>query len=343
MTFEELFPGFATSCTQLHDNLMPAATALLVLSFAFYFWSAAPDPVELIKFLAKLFLIMFLITHSREWIDTAKQGVRTFVQNNVEARPENVAERFKERLNAVQNSSQGQSQSWWDMLFSANIFEAVVYADLWLSSWFAMVVLFYVSLLQDAVLLLYWVISPLLFACFAIPMVGGLAMRHFLRIVGTLLWPLGHALAATITDGLLEAQTSQFGNTATLGGTTQYVLMNLLSITVIAIWILVSSILAPIVIQRLFAGQAGAASLITRAASLVTGVGFPLVGATVAASGIHRERESRNQSPSRSSLVELPEFKSASPTDAPSTRVVSDDDPTAGKAVKQLLEDSENH
>lgn len=343
MTFEELFPGFATSCAHLHDNLMPAARAVLVLSFVFYFWSAAPDPVQLIKFLAKLFIIVILINHTREWIDTGKLGVRDFVERNVEARPEAVAERYKERLNSAQNGSQAQNQSWWDMLFSANFFEAIVYAVLWLLSWLAMVVLFYVSLLQDAVLLLYWVISPLLFACFAIPMVGGLAMRHFLRIVGTLLWPLGHALAATITDGLLEAQTSQFGNTGTVGGTIQYVLMNLLSVTVIALWILVSSIFAPVVIQRLFSGQAGAASLITKAASLVTGVGFPLVGATIAASGSHRERESRNQSQSRSTLVELPEFKSSSPTDAPSTRVVSDDDPTADKAVKQLLEDSENH
>ncbi len=100
MTFEQLFPGYLQSCTSLHDKLVPAALALLVLSFAFYFWTAPPDPLDLIKFLAKLFLIMLLITQSKEWIDLGKQGVRTFVQENVKARPEAVAERYKEKLNA---------------------------------------------------------------------------------------------------------------------------------------------------------------------------------------------------------------------------------------------------
>lgn len=342
MTFEQLFPGYLQSCTSLHDKLVPAAVALLVLSFAFYFWSAPPDPVDLIKFLAKLFLIMLLINQSKEWIDLGKQGVRTFVQENVKARPEAVAERYKEKLNAAQNSSQTQNQSWWDMLFSANFFEAIVYAILWLLSWLAMVVLFYVSLLQDAVLLLYWVISPLLFACFAIPMVSGLAMRHILRILGTLLWPLGLALAATITDGLIDAQTSQFGNTGTVGGAIQYVLMNLLAVTVIAVWILFSSILAPVVIQRLFAGQAGAANLISRAASLLTNVGVPLLGSTLGSSSNQTKNVDRTPEAPRPPLVDVPEFKAPSPTEAPSVRKVSDDDPTANKAVKQMLEDSEN-
>lgn len=343
MTFEQMFPGYLQSCADLHDKLMPAALALLALSFAFFFWSAPPDPMELIKFVAKLFIIMLCITHARTWIDSGKSMIRTFVQENVKARPDQVAERYKAKLNAAQNSSQAQDQGWWDMLFSANFFESIVYAILWLLSWFAMVLLFYVNILQDCLLLLYWVISPFLFACFAIPMVSGLALRHVLRILGTMLWPLGLALAATITDGLIDLQTQQFGNTGSVGGAIQYVLMNLLAVTVIAVWVLASSVLAPVVIQRLIAGQAGAAGLIPRATSLLTDLGLPILGSRLGSANTDSRSRHRDSSNQRVPLVDSPELESISPTDSPSVRKISDDDPTAEKAVKQMLEDSEKH
>lgn len=337
-TFEQLFPDFVTSCAQLHQALMPAAMALLALSFAFLFWSGPPHPIDWIRHLMKLFLIILLLVHSHSLINDAQAIMQGFVQNNVPARPENVAARYKERLATAQGSKIGDS--WWDIVFKAGLFEAVVYAVLVLISWLAMVLLFYISLLQHIVLLLYWVLSALLFPCFVIPPVAGLAMRHVLRILGVLSWPLGLALAATITDGLLGIQTDLgfYDDSAT--GKSAYVFTNLLSIATVAIWILFSTILAPGLIQSLLAGSSGPASLIPRTALAVASVAAPgLAAAGLAAGAVLRGVQRRDGDAPPPSLIAL-DPPSSSPMESPSLRPASADDPTLENAVRQALDKS---
>ncbi|MCZ7636798.1 MAG: hypothetical protein M5U12_12615 [Verrucomicrobia bacterium] len=66
-----------------------------------------------------------------------------------------------------------------------------------------------------------------------------------------------------------------------------YGLQNLLAVTVIAIWIIFSSILAPVMIQRLIASTPGPASVLTAAANLVTGAGLPLFFSRFTRPGVH--------------------------------------------------------
>ena len=336
-TFEQLFPDFVTSCAQLHQALMPAAMAMLALSFAFLFWSGPPHPIDWIRHLMKLFLIILLLVHSHTLINDAQAIMQGFVQNNVPARPENVAARYKERLAKAQGSK--VDDSWWDMVFKAGLFEALIYAVLTLISWLAIVLMFYISIFQHIVLLLYWVLSALLFPCFVIPPVAGLAMRHVLRILGVLSWPLGLALAATITDGLLGIQTDLGFYGDSVVGKSAYVLTNLLSIATVAIWILFSTILAPGLIQSLLAGSSGPASLIPRAAGAVANVvapGFAAAAGLITGSASRTfQRRDGNAPPPPLVTLDPP---SSSPVESPSLRPASADDPTLENAVRQALD-----
>ncbi|MBK7999671.1 MAG: hypothetical protein IPK15_13380 [Verrucomicrobia bacterium] len=336
MTFEQLFPDFVASCAQLHQAFMPAAMALLVVSFAFLFWGGPPQPVDWIRHLTKLFLIVLLLVHSHSLINDAQQILQGFVHRHVPARPENIATRYKERLAQAQGSDAGES--WWDMVFKSGLFEAIVYAILVLISWLAMATLFYISILQQGLLLLYWVLSALLFPCFAIPPVAGLAMRHLLRILGVLSWPLGLALAATITDGLLGNQTDLgfYGNSAL--GKSAYVFTNLLSIAAIALWILFSTVLAPVLIQRLLTGGSGAASLIPRAAtSLAGGLAMAVSAATGFFSGPAPRPARRNDADSAAPPLLTPDPPPGGPPESPSIRSFNDQDPTLENAVQETL------
>ena len=343
-TFEELFPDFVNSCDKLHQHLVPVALAILVLSFAFFFWSAPQQPFELVKFVGKLFLIVMLITHADFLIDHGQDLSESFVQNNVDARPENVALLYRQKVAKAQNDPERAEDSWWDMLFSSTFFEAIIYALLVLISWLAMAVQFFISILQSVALKICWVLSPILFACFAIPLISGLALRHILRIVGILLWPMGLALAATITGGLLGMQTEQvFFADATVEGNVRYVIVNLLSVGVVAIWILFSTFLAPGVMQRLVAGSSDSANLISRAGHLLGNMAVPFLGAAVASAlsatsrALHR---STDEGPPASLIT--PEPMPDSPTTPPVLRKPSDDDPTAENAVRNALDQSDD-
>src|SRR5688572_977653 len=327
--FEQMFPGFVASCVKLHDQLVPASLILLVLSFAFFYWSAPPHPMELVKHVTKLFLIVLLITHADTFINQGQAVMEGFVRENISARPENVAERYKEKLASTQQSS--GEQGWWEMLLGANFFEAIIYAVLLLVSWLAMALLFYISLFQKVVLLLCWCLSPLLFACFSIPLLSGLAMRHLLRIIGILFWPLGLALAATVTEGLLDLQTdrSMFGS---VGGSFRYVVINLLAVASIGLWILFSSVLAPAVMQRLIAGGTESTNLISRGAGLFANSIMP--GAIFGLAAFYR-RQAANWNSFRGAaenahppLINLPE--PTAPIEPPQPPPA--DDPTAEKA-----------
>jgi hypothetical protein len=325
----------------LHGHLVPAALALLVLSFVFFYWSGTSHPLELFKHITKLFLIVLLITRADSLINDAQAIMEQFVRDNIDARPENVAQRYKDKLSAAQNAS--EKQSWWEMLLSAgaNFFEAIIYAVLLLVSWLAMALLFYISIFQKVLLLFCCVLSPLLFACFAVPPLAGLAWRHCLRITGILLWPLGLALAATITDGLLDLQTDRtFIADGSLGGAVRYLVVNLLAVASVGLWILFSSVLAPAVMQQLITGGAGATHHISRAASLFTNFVAPgLMSATFAL--LRRGWMSRGSSGAADNTVPPPLINLPEPTPAMDPpQPPPADDPTGEKSVQKALEKS---
>ncbi len=197
------------------------------------------------------------------------------------ARPENVAARYKEKLAEAQNAPQMRDRSFLSTLLSSDWFEALIFAALTLVAWLAMALMYFVYSVQRAVLLVCWVLSPVLFATLAIRPISNLGLGHVLRIIGIILWPLGLALAATFTDGLIDAATDQnFLAGSSAFGWLGYGLQNLLAVTVIAIWIIFSTILAPLLIQRLVAGSAGPAMVLTAASSLVTETGLPALFGT---------------------------------------------------------------
>jgi hypothetical protein len=81
-------PGFVRSCTELHQALLPAGLALLMLAFAVEFWHGPPAPIELLKFLVKVFLIVLLMARSYDWINRGQALIQNLVQQHVPASPD---------------------------------------------------------------------------------------------------------------------------------------------------------------------------------------------------------------------------------------------------------------
>ena len=275
-TLDPALPGFVKSCVELHQALLPAGMALLMVGFAVEFWHGPPAPVELLKFLVKVFLIVLLMARSFAWINQSQVRVNAFIEQHVPANAVKVAERFKEKLAEAQNATGQKDQSFWDTLFSSNWFDALILAGLTLVSWLAMALQFFIYTVQRACLLVFWCLSVLLFPTLAIRPLSHLGMRHLLRIVATLMWPLSFALAATITSGLLDVATDKdFLGSSGYAGALGRSMISCLCLMVIAVWVAFSTIAGPIMIQRLIAGSSGPAGVLSKSADLVTNIGLP--------------------------------------------------------------------
>jgi len=274
--FESLFPGFVNACVELHDAFVPLALVILVGSFGFLPWHGSASGVDMVRFLVRLFLIVLLITRAHLLINDGQTIIDGFVQRHVSARPENLVARYQQKLAEAQAAKEREDQGFFARMFGASLFESLIAAVLTLVTWAGSATVYFVFLLQKVALLLAWTLSPVLFALFAIPPLSNLAMRHVLRIFGLLLWPIGLALAATVSEGILDGMVRDgFLREVTFLGTIGYGLNNLLALAVLAVWVAISSIAAPLYIQRMVAGGATAAGLLTRGGDLAANVGGP--------------------------------------------------------------------
>jgi hypothetical protein len=317
---------------------LPWAFILLLVAFIFEFWAAPPSPFGMMKFIIQIFLVVLVLANSSSLITNGQTLVQNWVQQNIPARPENVAARYQQELAQAQNAPSA-NKSFWSKLFSSNWFDAIIYAFLTMLSWLAMGIMFLVYTLQRSVLLLCWAVSPLLFPLLAIRPLSYLGLRHVLRILAIMLWPVGNALAATVTDGLIGAAVNQnFLASHSVAGSLGYGLQNLLVLTVITIWIIFSTVLAPVFIQRMVVGSPGTASVISQTVGAFFGIGAPALGGAVAW-GWQSIRSSGESSPTGSSsngesgTQDYPPPSGSTPFDPWQP---SSDDPTGDKEAQDI-------
>ncbi|MCC6234249.1 MAG: hypothetical protein IT580_16515 [Verrucomicrobiales bacterium] len=267
--FEIAFPGYVEATVALHRALWPAFLALLTLGVITRFWRGVPTPFELAKSFVLVFLVIGIQVRSHALINAAQQGVRAWMERSIPARPENVAARFKEKLAEAQGARETEDEGFLDQIFSTrHLFEAIVFACLTLIAWLAMAVMAFVYSVQRALLLAAWSISPILTPLITIPPLSGLGLRHLLRIVGLILWPVGLGLAATFSEGLIEviAAGTSFDGIST-GQALGRGLTSLLGIVVLAIWILFSTVMAPVLVHRVLVGTDGTGLALQRGGS----------------------------------------------------------------------------
>ena len=109
--------------------------------------------------------------------------------------------------------------------------------------------MFWGYIFQKIILNLGYALSPLLIGFMAIPALKHIGSRYLLNLVGVLLWPLGWAVAALVTQGILDFMTDPsfeyIDPTSTLPD-----LQKTIGVAVVGFWIIFSTVAAPIIIQH---------------------------------------------------------------------------------------------
>lgn len=293
-SFESLFPTFLQKCVELHELLRIVAFMLFIVGTIMLVVHGFTGKTLMLH-MVRLFVLTALLVMLPQWGNQVQQLVQTSILDGLGIDPSNVQDQYNNLL--VVKRDTGNDHSWWDILGDLSGFtvEVLISGVLWLVGEFASLLIFWAYIIQKFILFSSYALSPLLIGFMAIRPLRSVGSRYLMNIVGVLLWPLGWAVAALITQGILDFMTDPafkyIDPTATI-----YSLQATVGVVVIAFWIVFSTIAAPLVIQKvlnhgtLAGGQllAGAASSFLQTAATTagaaavastTGVPFATVGA----------------------------------------------------------------
>jgi hypothetical protein len=282
-SFESIFPTFLQKCAELHSLLCIVAFMLFIVGTILFVLHGFTGKTLMLH-LVRLFVLTALLVMLPRWGNDVQSLLQTSILNGLGVDPTHVQDQYNQLLVIKRDTNTGHS--WWDILGDVRGFtvEILISGVLWLVGQFASLLLFWAYVIQKFILFSSYALSPLLIGMMAIRHLRHTGSRYLLHIVGVLLWPLGWAVAALITQGILDFMTDPsfqyIDPTATL-----YSLQATVGVAVIAFWIVFSTVAAPLVIQKVLAhGQLAGSELISGAASSLFQTAATTAGAAAVAS-----------------------------------------------------------
>jgi hypothetical protein len=262
-TFDSIFPTFLAKCADLHTLLLSVAFPLFITGVIVTVYHKFTHRVAL-NLTLRLLLLTSLLVFLPAWGNQVQTLLQNSILSGLGVDPTLVYQQYNRLLVTKLNDSSSTDTSWWDIMgkLTSVTVNLIVTAVLWLVGQFASLMLFWGYIFQKIILNLGYALSPLLIGFMAIPALKHIGTRYLLNLVGVILWPLGWAVAALITQGILDFMTDQ--SFLTIDPTsTLYTLQNLIGLVVAAFWIIFSTVAAPVIIQNVITHgiQAGGALL----------------------------------------------------------------------------------
>jgi hypothetical protein len=281
--FNSMFPNFLTQCLSLKTLLTPIAFLLitggLIASTIAHHRSGNAQLQAIGKMIVLITLIVFLPTWGNEIVSI----VSDTVTNVLKVDPAKIHDQYQAALQ-MKKSTDGNT-SWWEKLINfPSIMEALVSGVFMILGWFASAIEWWAYILQTAILFIGYSLSPIFIGMLAFPSLQQTGRNYLLNLVGIMIWPLGWGVAGLVTQGMIDFMTDQSFLSSSSAPNTLYSLQNLMGLAFLGIWIIFSTIAAPIAIQRaITTGQSAASSLFSGAAS--AGRAAATAGATTFAGG----------------------------------------------------------
>jgi hypothetical protein len=358
--FNTLFPNFLTLCAELNRALTPVAVVLFVVGIVSSTITGQRSPGAYLRTVARTCVYVAVLALLHTWGTDVAAAIDGMVKNTLHADPSAVHADYQSAL-AIQKGG-GADKSWWDLLDAQSVFEGVLSSILWCLGWLAGVIVFYAYLTQKFILYVAYGFAPLFVGFLGVRTLQSIGVSYLLGFVGVLCWPLGWGAAALMTRGLIDFMTDQslFALGSVAGGA-GYGLQNLLGIAALGLWLIFSTVAAPVIIQKAITtgtqiGQAlasgaiaagtagiaagsGAATSLSAPGGAAAAVAGVVGGAAAAAVGTAEAATSGSSYSSLGSLLgSLASQRAATRRPAPPKQ----DDPTGDEAVREVLQKQRN-
>ena len=281
-TFDSIFPTFLAKCGELHTLLLSVAYALFVTGIIVTVQHRFSHKI-LLHLLARILVLTSLLVFLPAWGNVIQNLLQDSILSGLGVDPSQVYQQFDQLL--VIKRDPATQASWWNVMAQLHNFttDLIITAVLWLVGWLASLLMFWGYIIQSVILNLGYALSPLLIGFMAIPALKRIGNDYLLKLVGVLLWPLGWAVAALVTQGILDFMTDPsfeyLDPTSTLPD-----LQKTIGVAAVGVWIIFSTIAAPVIIQKVIVSGALAGSeLLSHGAHTAVQTAAATVGGAVAA------------------------------------------------------------
>ena len=277
-TFQRLFPNFQTQCNTLYTILLPLSTVLLVVGLIAVV-KHCQTPRSMIRPIVTTMMIVITIALWGEWTDVAKEAFMTVVAK-MDANPEQAAQRYVDIL--VSKEQPKEKEGWFGLPSAVEMYEAILWGILSLIGLVAQFLIWAAYIVQQFLIGLGYAFAPLFLGMLALRSTNLIGVRFIMGTVGILAWPLGWAAASIGTSNLIDVATEQ--GLVVLSNV--YGLQTMLAAALVGGWIIVTTLIAPVIIQGAIATgvQVGSAllggALTAGSAAVSAGAGTATVLAT---------------------------------------------------------------
>ncbi|HLX72737.1 MAG TPA: hypothetical protein VKV04_24205 [Verrucomicrobiae bacterium] len=281
-TFDSIFPTFLAKCGELHTLLLSVAYALFVSGIIVTVHHRFSHRVAL-HLSVRLLVLTALLVYLPVWGNQIQQLLQNSILSGLGVDPQQVYQQFNQLL-VIKRDPATQS-SWWNILSQLNNFSAdlIITVVLWIIGLLASLLMFWAYIIQSIILNLGYALSPLLIGFMAIPALKHTGNRYVLNLTGVLLWPLGWGVAALVTQGILDFMTDPsfeyFDPTSTLPD-----FQKTIGVAAVGVWIIFSTIAAPVIIQKVVvAGALAGGELLSGGARAAVQTATSAVGSAITA------------------------------------------------------------
>ena len=362
--FNTLFPNYLSQCAEMNRVLTPIAFVLLAIGVVSSTVTGHRSPSAYLRTVGRTFAIAAALAYLPTWSNEAATVVDTTVRETLHADPAGVFDQYKKTLaiNKGPGGSSSGSKSWWDLLDAQALFEMFISGVMWLLGFLASVIVFYAYLVQKFILYVGYALAPIFIGFLAVRTLHSIGVGFLLGYVGVICWPLGWGAASILTSGLIQFMTDQsFLASGGFTGAAGYGLQNLMGLAALALWLISSTIAAPIILQKAIAtgaqvgqglvttattaGIAGATAGAGAAAAFGGAGGFAGFAAGAAAGGgaaLMGAAEASTSGSSYSPLGSMVGSIGSSRGMSRRPRKPKKNDPTGDDAVRELLMRSRN-
>ena len=189
------------------------------------------------------------------------------------------ANNFEQQITSFDNGPVVMGQTGLDAVMpnpGGSIQDQILWAFTLSLSWVASAVMWLMNIVQQMLYLIEIAVSPIFIGMLMIPALTHLARRYFMLLVGICLWPFAWAVCNLVTllviDLAVNSQNSTALGVANSAGAATGPLAGLAYMIVVAVWVIGSTLGAPVFVGAMLASGGGTATSM-------------LFGATVGAAG----------------------------------------------------------
>ena len=249
-SFNSMFPNFLDRCLELKSVLMPLAYLLITGGLIAATIARHQSVSAYLPTFGKAIVLIMLLVYLPTWGNQVVSVVDSTVKDVLKVNPAKIHDQYKAALE-LKKAAEGE-KSWWEKLMDwrAAPLEWLLTGIFMFLGWLASAIMWWAYVIQTAILYVGYSLSPVFVGFFMVPSLTEIGRRYFLKLVGVMLWPMGWGVAGLVTEGMIDFMTDRSFLSVPGAGSELYSLQNMMGLAFLGIWIIFSTIAAPVILQK---------------------------------------------------------------------------------------------